>query len=85
MDANTGFSYGGESVSWQNTTVVTGVEITDASVGLSAGQYFLYTDSSTNRTPTGVRWGNLVTSRTIGSHSVTTKVLHYLGKSPTDS
>lgn len=85
MDANTGFSYGGESVSWQNTTVVTGVTITDATVGLSTKRYFLYTDSSTNRTPTGVENAYVVTSRTNGSHTVTTKVLHYLGKAATDS
>jgi phage minor structural protein len=79
-----GFSYDRKAVTWQNTTVVTNVSITDATVNLSTSRYFLYTDSSTNRTPTGATKSSLVTSRTNGSHTVTKKVLHYLGSAATD-
>jgi hypothetical protein len=82
---DSGMIYGRNTVSWQSTTVVTDVSITDATVSLSpSAYYFLYASSSGSTTPAGTRSGFAVTNRTNGSHDVTTKVLHYLGKAATD-
>lgn len=79
-----GFSYDRKAVTWQNTTVVTNVSITDAVVNCSAKRTWLYSESTSSTTPIGATTGFLVTGRTNGSHTVTKKVLHYLGQAPTD-
>lgn len=86
INDSTGFTYGRKTVTWQNTTVVTDVSITDAKVSLSAAHYFMYASSQGSTTPSGTSSSAyVITSRTNGSHTVTTKVLHYLGMAATDS
>lgn len=74
-----GLTVGKSLASWQSVEVVKELSITDASVALSSGHYFLTTSSTTDRTPSGSDYGYLVTSRTNGSHSFKTETLHYLG------
>lgn len=74
-----------DAVSWQSTTVIDSVSITDATINLDSARYFLYAPDSTSQTPSGSAQGRLVTSRTNGSHSVHTLTLHYLGKAPTST
>lgn len=68
------------AASWQSKTVVTAVSITDATVNLDSARYFLYAPDSTSQTPSGSAQGRLVTSRTNGSHSVSTETIYYLGR-----
>ena len=64
---------------WKSATVVTGVTITDATVNLSTEHTFIYGTASS---PQAAEKGHLVTSRTNGSHTVTTDTLYYLGNTP---
>ena len=76
------FIFERNSVSWKSATVVDSVSITDATVNLDSARYFLYAPDSTSQTPSGSAQGRLVTSRTNGSHNVSTTTLYYLGKNP---
>ena len=71
-----------DAASWKSKTVVTDVTITDAKVTLSTRRYFLYAASSGSTTPTGTQQCYGVSSRTDGSHTVTTETIYYLGKNP---
>lgn len=77
-----GVSIDRETATWQSTTVVTDVSITDASVSVSGSHYFLYSNSTTDKTPSGSQPGFVVTGHMDGSHTVTQKILHYLGTAP---
>ena len=72
-----------EAVSWQSTTVVSSVSITDATLGIGNSRYYLASADSSSMTPTSTGHGRLVTNWTAGSHSISTTTLHYLGKAPT--
>lgn len=62
-------SVNGEAASWQST----GIVVPD---GYSGVHYFLYTNSSSNRTPTGTASGAI-------AYGYKTVTLHYLGKAAT--
>ena len=72
-----------EAVSWQSTTVVSSVSITDATLGIGNSRYYLASADSSSMTPTSTGHGRLVTNWTAGNHSISTTTLHYLGKAPT--
>jgi hypothetical protein len=71
-----GVSIDSRTAVWQSATVVTGVTITDATINLSTQHSFIYGSATS---PEAAEIGHLVTSRTNGSHSVTTDTLYYLG------
>lgn len=77
--AGVGFNTGGYTATWQSQEVVTGVSITLPSVTLSASHAFTYAIAG-DTTNLGKETGNLVTAKTNGSRSVSSKTIYYLGR-----
>lgn len=76
------FTFNGDSVTWQSTTVVTSASVTLPSISVSALKN-LGVVSPTTLAVTDFINGRVVTGHTNGSKSFGTTTIHYLGKAAT--